>query len=47
MPFIKEKSDNAMKEPKIAVASKTTTVESRSSILLGQEAFFSSVMVSL
>ena len=46
-PFINEKSAKAINEPKIAVATSTTTVESRSSVRSGQEAFLSSVTVSL
>ena len=36
-----------MNDPRIAVAIKTTKVESRNSVLDGQEAFFNSVKVSL
>ena len=46
-PFMSEKSVTAIKVPKITVAMSTTKVESRNSVLLGQDAFFSSTIVSL
>lgn len=46
-PFISEKSASAINEPKIAVATSTTIVESRNSVRLGQDAFLSSMTVSL
>src|SRR5207245_1257552 len=41
-----EKSLIAVKRPRMAIATTTTTVESRSSVLVGHEAFWSSSTIS-